>query len=33
LLETNRKALREGQDFIANEVNIGAVTQPDGFAY
>jgi 2-oxoisovalerate ferredoxin oxidoreductase beta subunit len=33
LLETNRKALQEGQDFIANEVNIGAVTQPDGFAY
>jgi 2-oxoisovalerate ferredoxin oxidoreductase beta subunit len=33
LLETNRKALQKGQDFIANEINIGAVTQPDGFAY
>jgi 2-oxoisovalerate ferredoxin oxidoreductase beta subunit len=33
LLETNRRALRAGQEFIANDVNIGAVTQPDGFAY
>jgi 2-oxoisovalerate ferredoxin oxidoreductase beta subunit len=33
LLETNRRALRAGQEFIANDVNTGAVTQPDGFAY
>jgi 2-oxoisovalerate ferredoxin oxidoreductase beta subunit len=33
LLETNRRALRTGQEFIANDVNTGAVTQPDGFAY
>jgi 2-oxoisovalerate ferredoxin oxidoreductase beta subunit len=33
LLDTNRNALQAGQDFIANEVNTGAVTQPDGFAY
>jgi 2-oxoisovalerate ferredoxin oxidoreductase beta subunit len=33
LLETNRKALQAGHDFIDNQVRVGAVTQPDGFAY
>jgi 2-oxoisovalerate ferredoxin oxidoreductase beta subunit len=33
LLEIDRKALQAGHDFIDNEVRIGAVTQPDGFAY
>jgi 2-oxoisovalerate ferredoxin oxidoreductase beta subunit len=33
LLETNRKALQAGHDFIDNQVQVGAVTQPDGFAY
>ena len=33
LLETNRKALQRGHDFIDNQVRVGAVTQPDGFAY
>jgi 2-oxoisovalerate ferredoxin oxidoreductase beta subunit len=33
LLDTNRKALQAGHDFIDNEVRTGAVTQPDGFAY
>jgi Pyruvate/2-oxoacid:ferredoxin oxidoreductase gamma subunit len=33
LLETNRKALKAGHDFIDDQVRIGAVTQPDGFAY
>ena len=33
LLETNRKALQAGHDFIDREVRTGAVTQPDGFAY
>ena len=33
LLETNRKALQAGHDFIDNQVRTGAVTQPDGFAY
>ncbi len=33
LLDTNRKALQVGHDFIDNEVRTGAVTQPDGFAY
>lgn len=33
LLEIDRKALQAGHDFIDNHVRIGAVTQPDGFAY
>ncbi len=33
LLETNRKALAAGRDFIDHEVWVGAETQPDGFAY
>ena len=33
LLETNRKALTTGQNFIDNQVRVGAVSQPDGFAY
>jgi len=33
LLEIDRKALQAGHDFIDNQVRVGAVTQPDGFAY
>jgi 2-oxoisovalerate ferredoxin oxidoreductase beta subunit len=33
LLEMDRRALAAGRDFIDNQVRIGAVTQPDGFAY
>ena len=33
LLEIDRKALAEGRNFIDNEVRVGAVSQPDGFAY
>jgi 2-oxoisovalerate ferredoxin oxidoreductase beta subunit len=33
LLETNRKALTTGRNFIDNSVRVGAVSQPDGFAY
>jgi 2-oxoisovalerate ferredoxin oxidoreductase beta subunit len=33
LLETNRKALEAGRRFIDSNVWIGAVPQPDGFAY
>jgi 2-oxoisovalerate ferredoxin oxidoreductase beta subunit len=33
LLETNRKALEAGRQFIDNKVWVGAVPQPDGFAY
>jgi Pyruvate/2-oxoacid:ferredoxin oxidoreductase gamma subunit len=32
LLETNRKALQAGREFIDKEVWVGAMTQPDGFA-
>jgi 2-oxoisovalerate ferredoxin oxidoreductase beta subunit len=33
LLEVNRKALAAGREFIDNYVRVGAVSQPDGFAY
>ncbi len=31
MLETNRKALAAGRQYIDHEAHIGAVTQPDGF--
>ena len=33
MLETNRKALAAGREFIDHYVRVGAVSQPDGFAY
>jgi Pyruvate/2-oxoacid:ferredoxin oxidoreductase gamma subunit len=33
LMEANRKALAVGREFIDNYVRVGAVSQPDGFAY
>jgi 2-oxoisovalerate ferredoxin oxidoreductase beta subunit len=33
LLEVNRQALAAGRNFIDHQVRVGAVTQPDGFAY
>lgn len=33
LLDTNRRALEAGRQFIDNQVWVGAVPQPDGFAY
>jgi 2-oxoisovalerate ferredoxin oxidoreductase beta subunit len=33
LLETNRQALTAGRDFIDHQTRVGALTQPDGFAY
>ncbi len=33
MIETNRKALAAGREFIDNYVRVGAVSQPDGFAY
>lgn len=33
LLETNRKAIEAGRQFIDSKVWVGAVAQPDGFAY
>jgi Pyruvate/2-oxoacid:ferredoxin oxidoreductase gamma subunit len=32
LLEVDRKALLAGRDYMDHQVNIGAVSQPDGFA-
>ncbi|HUN88743.1 MAG TPA: 2-oxoacid:acceptor oxidoreductase family protein, partial [Terriglobales bacterium] len=31
--EMNRKALHAGREFIAQQIHVGAVSQPDGFAY
>jgi Pyruvate/2-oxoacid:ferredoxin oxidoreductase gamma subunit len=33
LLEIDRQALAAGRTFIDNQVRVGAVSQPDGFAY
>jgi 2-oxoisovalerate ferredoxin oxidoreductase beta subunit len=33
MMETNRKALAAGREFIDSYVRVGAVSQPDGFAY
>jgi 2-oxoisovalerate ferredoxin oxidoreductase beta subunit len=33
MLEINRRALAAGREFIDNYVRVGAVSQPDGFAY
>ncbi|HMK29045.1 MAG TPA: 2-oxoacid:acceptor oxidoreductase family protein [Terriglobales bacterium] len=33
LVEINRKALEAGRKFISDQVRVGAVSQPDGFAY
>ncbi len=33
LMELNRQALEAGRKFIASQVRVGAVSQPDGFAY
>jgi 2-oxoisovalerate ferredoxin oxidoreductase beta subunit len=33
LMEANRQALAAGRNFIDNQVRVGAVSQPDGFAY
>ena len=33
LLELNQKALEAGRQFIDQQVRVGAVSQPDGFAY
>ncbi len=32
-MEMNRKALHAGREFIDSQVRVGAVSQPDGFAY
>jgi 2-oxoisovalerate ferredoxin oxidoreductase beta subunit len=33
LIEMNRQALAAGRNFVDNQVRVGAVSQPDGFAY
>jgi len=33
LIEVNRQALAVGRNFVDNQVRVGAVSQPDGFAY
>jgi hypothetical protein len=33
MLELDLKALAAGADYINKQVRVGAVSQPDGFAY
>jgi hypothetical protein len=33
LLELDRQALDAGRNFVDTQVRVGAVSQPDGFAY
>ena len=33
LIEVNRQALAAGRNFVDSQVRVGAVSQPDGFAY
>ena len=33
LMELNQKAFEAGRQFIDQQVRVGAVSQPDGFAY
>jgi Pyruvate/2-oxoacid:ferredoxin oxidoreductase gamma subunit len=33
LLELDRQALDAGRNFVDSQVRVGAVSQPDGFAY
>jgi len=33
MMDVNRKALAAGREFIDHYVRVGAVSQPDGFAY
>ena len=33
LLELDRQAIKAGRDYVDNEVEVGAVAQPDGYSY
>ena len=33
LLELDRQAMKAGRDYVDNEVEVGAVSQPDGYSY
>jgi Pyruvate/2-oxoacid:ferredoxin oxidoreductase gamma subunit len=33
LLELDRKAIMAGRDYVDNEIEVGAVSQPDGYAF
>jgi Pyruvate/2-oxoacid:ferredoxin oxidoreductase gamma subunit len=33
LLELDRKALAAGRDYVDTKIEIGAVSQPDGYSY
>jgi 2-oxoisovalerate ferredoxin oxidoreductase beta subunit len=33
LLELDRKAIAAGRDYVDNEIEVGAVSQPDGYAF
>ncbi len=33
LLELDRKAIISGRDYVDNEIEVGAVSQPDGYSF
>ena len=33
LLALDRKAITAGRDYVDNEIEVGAVSQPDGYAF
>ena len=33
LLELDRQAIKAGRDYVDTEVEVGAVSQPDGYSY
>jgi hypothetical protein len=33
LLELDRRAMKAGCDYVDTEIEVGAVSQPDGYSY
>jgi hypothetical protein len=33
LLELDRKAIAAGRDYVDTKIEVGAVSQPDGYSY
>jgi hypothetical protein len=33
LLELDRQAMKAGRDYVDTEIEVGAVSQPDGYSY
>ena len=33
LLELDRQAIKAGREYVDTEIEVGAVSQPDGYSY